>query len=273
MLSVSAPAKLILSGEHAVVYGYPAIATAIDLRMTCTYDLSETIRSDIPIGGLGSSSALCVCRAVSALVLDELPLSLPNICARATDLDRQFHTNPSGLDTTICTYGGTILFRKCAPNFPEVNHLEPKTILSLYLLNTGRPNESTADMVNLVAEKYKTQPQKITSIFRNIKQCTSAINDYLQGPSLQLDGIIRQNERLLEELEVVSNKTQNIIRNLESIGASAKITGAGGFKNGSGMVIVYHPDPEKLLDFAAKNNLELTSVRLDQNGVSYSASI
>ncbi|MEK9143698.1 MAG: mevalonate kinase [Patescibacteria group bacterium] len=33
MIKVSAPGKLMLLGEHAVVYGYPCIATAVDQRM------------------------------------------------------------------------------------------------------------------------------------------------------------------------------------------------------------------------------------------------
>ena len=33
-ISVSAPGKCILFGEHAVVYGHPAVAVAIDQRIS-----------------------------------------------------------------------------------------------------------------------------------------------------------------------------------------------------------------------------------------------
>jgi mevalonate kinase len=39
---------------------------------------------------------------------------------------------------------------------------------------------------------------------------------------------------------------------LHSFGAAAKISGAGGVKNGSGMILAFHPQPQKLKAFLEK---------------------
>ncbi len=43
-ISASAPAKCVLFGEHAVVYGQPAIAVALDLRTTVSIQTGNTMR-------------------------------------------------------------------------------------------------------------------------------------------------------------------------------------------------------------------------------------
>lgn len=53
-LVVSAPGKTILMGEHAAVYGHPALVTAIDRRLEATFEpMAEAgVRLDIPLIGV-----------------------------------------------------------------------------------------------------------------------------------------------------------------------------------------------------------------------------
>ena len=46
MVQASAPGKCILFGEHAVVYGQPAVAVAIDQRMSVDLALNDDWRID-----------------------------------------------------------------------------------------------------------------------------------------------------------------------------------------------------------------------------------
>lgn len=152
MITISAPGKVHLLGEHAVVYGRPAFLAAIDKRISITISSSEkkeikgdraytkvtqqllgilekeikkTIRnirietyciqvnSKIPIRyGLGSSASLSV--SLAAALLSFLKISWDNktIFDIAYKGEKFFHGNPSGGDLAVVLQGGFLWFRK-----------------------------------------------------------------------------------------------------------------------------------------------------------------
>ena len=260
---VSAPAKLILSGEHSVVYGYPAIATAVNLRLTA--NASGNISSDIPIGaGLGSSAAFAV--ATSALEFESLDLEKINDAAYR--VEKKLHGNPSGVDNTIVTYGGFLWYRKENEKFKTFKQIGTKTKLpKIYLLNTGKPIESTKEMVEMVGGRYSSKKISTLKIFKNMEDITKNFLDLLLGGKEDFGKLISENERLLEELGVVSNKTKDLVRIIEKAGGHIKVSGAGGKKDGSGMAILYHKDIEKITLLKKKHGFNLIPVKVGEEGV------
>jgi mevalonate kinase len=144
MVGASAPGKLILFGEHAVVFGEPALSTAIDLRaevfarphgawLADGMSLDEPryryvkaaaarawtgtplwfeIRSMIPIGsGLGSSAAVTV---ATLGVLEALQgrLEPEGVARLAFEVEHEVQGRASPIDTSTATAGGGILVRR-----------------------------------------------------------------------------------------------------------------------------------------------------------------
>jgi len=141
MVKCSAPGKMILLGEHAVVFGEPAIAVAIDLRITASVResmqylvnghpmrkkhhayisaaLDETwagppisieTRSEIPSGsGLGSSAAVTVA-CVAAMTAKSGKLDFEKIARRAFEVECRVQGRASPTDTSTATHGHGVL--------------------------------------------------------------------------------------------------------------------------------------------------------------------
>ena len=303
VVKVSAPGKIILSGEHAVVYGYPEILCAINRRLTVEIQKSENalevtppegelfvkygleliktklgigelgnlkikIDSQIPLGcGLGSSAAFAVALTAGIFKFLKLPWSLKNINGIAYEIEKKQHGTPSGGDNTVCTYGGFLLYRKETEIFKVFSSLKTKIFPKVFLINSGKRLESTGEMVKAVKDFVFKSPQKAEQIFKETEKITRSFLRYLSGEELNFGDLIKNNERLLEKLGVVSDKTKILIRKIEKNGGSAKISGAGGFKGSSGVILVYHQDPKILLKFAGEENLEMFEVKLGEKGV------
>ena len=142
-MAASAPGKLILFGEHAVVFGEPALCTAINLRTEVFARPHEEwlvdgasldapryryvkaairhawkegplwleIRSMIPTGaGLGSSAAVTVATLGAVHMLHDA-FDPPAIAREAFDIEHEVQGRASPIDTSTATAGGGVLVR------------------------------------------------------------------------------------------------------------------------------------------------------------------
>jgi len=281
-ISYSAPAKVILSGEHAVVYGKPALVSTIDLRLkfsiwkeaakTTDRDIlfisqkvknyltkekkgfinipfNFKIESDIPIGrGLGSSAALSVASSAAFLefytgqVFDKVIVN--NL---AYEIEKKFHKNPSGVDNSTVCKGGLIMYKKNI-SLEKLNYRITKNIeKNLLLIDSGKPEETTGEMVKLVKSVGSVKSVKI--ILNQIEIETKKILGAIEKENVdQFRNSVVANEKLLEDLGVVSDETIKLLNDLSKFGVG-KVTGAGGKKTGSGFILFYAEDRQKLIKY------------------------
>ncbi|RLY02038.1 mevalonate kinase [Streptococcus hillyeri] len=138
-----AHSKIILMGEHAVVYGYPAIALPLkNIEVTCRikpadkrllFDATDPLVTaifaalryleikDEPITyeiesmvperrGMGSSAAVAIAAIRAVFDYFDQPLSMSVLEMLANQAEIIAHTNPSGLDAKTCLSDTAIKF-------------------------------------------------------------------------------------------------------------------------------------------------------------------
>ncbi|MBI4137076.1 hypothetical protein HY469_03350 [Candidatus Roizmanbacteria bacterium] len=302
---VSAPGKIHLMGEHAVVYGKPALLAAINKRLVTTVTPSKTLKietseerkliekavevvsdrfkitdqnirititSSIPTGRhVGSSAAVSVA-TVGALLYYFKKIWNPNLINElAYEVEKFQHGTPSGGDNTACTFGGFIWFRKELEFLKTIWQLpfQPsKKLRPFYLIDTGQPNEHTGDMIAIVKKFLDEYRDDGRLLLDQNEQATKDVTIALkEGNEKLLLNALRRGEKTLEGLGVVSSQTLPFIQDIEKSGGAAKILGGGGKIGPVGLLLTYHPNLSSLVTITHTHGYSHEKVALGEEGV------
>ncbi len=333
-ITARAPAKLIITGEHAVLQGVPAIAIAVNryCDTTLTPDslpkvlfnlvnldhkrsrtmhylsrLKEKVKADyhefqqgersirkvlkepfhlleytagafveklahkmeegftvktdsrISTGcGMGSSAASVVSLNYALNTFTGKNLSLDELFELNLASENLQHGKSSGLDIYVCAHGGALQFkdgkveRLNFPNFP------------LTVVITGEPESSTGECVAHAREVFS----KNVKLVAEFQKASDTILASIQNNDLAaFKAGIKKNERLLEEIGVVPQKVQTLIRQLEEAGFAAKVCGAGSITGDKAGVVLVIALPEDLQGLSCLSEYQSFQVALDQEGV------
>jgi mevalonate kinase len=171
--------KLILTGEHSVVYGHPAIAVGITTKTTVQlhplrgpsqldpsasdHRLEQVVSTLLPNGyririhsalptgrGMGSSAALSVALVRARAQAQGHDLSPDELFEQAMKAERIFHTMPSGLDALVSGQGGVVYFEKGEP--PRTESL-PQPKWSIIVLDSGHSGNTSAMVKQVAAQR------------------------------------------------------------------------------------------------------------------------
>jgi mevalonate kinase len=255
--------KTVLLGEHAVVYGMPAIAAGISLGASARAEPSETssirvaqlrassgdgtelslalervcealgtgphrleVDVELPLGsGLGGSAAIGVAVARALLAASGEAETPGRVLAGAGAWEQVFHGNASGVDAAAAYAGGCIWFTKAQGMQP----IYVATPLELVICLAGPP-ASTKQMVEDVRRLGERRPDLlakslsgIESLVKNARLCIEA------GDLRGLGQLMNLNQMLLSGLFLSTPEIERACGVARDAGAlGAKLTGAGG---------------------------------------------
>jgi len=251
-----------LLGEHAVMYGYPCIVTAMDQRIYIEaqsieddHDIIYTpqvkenrfvtesiahfkerfnIKKNVKVEtqsdfshrvGLGSSSAVTVATLKALSVIFEIPLTTKEIFDLSYQITLSIQGVGSGFDIAAAAFGHTLYFVKGGEELEPL----PTDTLPLIVAYSGTKAD-TPTLVRKVKETYLSDKKGVDSIFKQMQKVVLAGKKAIQTKRYpELGSIMSENHSLLQQLGVSTEKLDTLVNVSLKAGAwGAKLSGAGG---------------------------------------------
>ena len=292
-----AAGKVILLGEHAVVYGRPALAAGLGLGLEVEVTASDgalrlesdlaalaedprpaalaveaaralglepagltvRIRSELPAGaGLGSSAALAIGVLRALAAAAGRRLEPDEELALGRRLEAIFHGHPSGIDPAAAAETGSGCIRFVRGEPPTVTALP--TARPLPLVIALGPPRSTGAAVGGLRARWETDRARYERLFDQVAAVVEAGARAAEAGDLAALGrAFDENQALLEALGVSAPEVEALAAAARGAGAlGAKLTGGGA----GGAVIALAAEPERVAATLRTGRIETIVVRV-----------
>ena len=142
------------------------------------------------------------------------------------EVEKIFHKNPSGIDNTISTYGGIILFKRDEPGVVrKINLKEPL----FFVVGESGKSGFTKKAVEEVKKLKDKNPDKFNKYLNKANEIVDESLKAITNFDLQeIGNLMNKNHKLLQQIKVSTPELDKLVNIAKQNGAFvAKLTGGG----------------------------------------------